>query len=199
MTTAVDKINAHDHELDRLRSYEVPLGVTLIESVYTTSASATITLPSSGSISQKYNSLYILGYVRTDRSGQTTDRVQVTFDGDSSSNYDYQFSSISGSLITSAACAATGGTVVGQCSGNTAPANVYAAIIITIPGYALTTNHKTLSGNFSHKTQNNSASFYNGLVSGWWRSASAIESMAFSSLFAANIAASSWIGVYGIY
>lgn len=153
-------------------------------------------------IPQNYQTLKILISSRDDYVWQAQD-VQIRFNTDSSSNYNYRrlagggssAASDSGSSQTFGTSAARN-TSVGSSAGLTsAYANVYSSCEITIPNYS-GSNVKIISSDAV--TEGNTTYAYQGLNAVLWNLTSSIQSMTLFPQTATNFVSGSTFSLYGI-
>lgn len=101
----------------------------------------------------------------------------MRFNGDTGNNYDWQDIMTEGAVSTSSVTRATSSMQIGRIPGNTAPSGAFGLVVASIPDYAGTTFHKAARSHWSRKKANSANNLSVGVTSGFWRSASAINSI----------------------
>ena len=118
----------------------------------------------------------------------------MQFNGDTSTNYDYQPSSTNGGTSTGVASASS--ILLGRMSANTAPASASSGSQVTVFDYAATTFHKTTNTSTTVKLGTGSTQYATDSSAGFWKSTAAITSIALS-LSSGNFVAGTTVRVYG--
>ena len=166
----------------------------------TTLGSATSTVTFS-SIPADYTHLQIRASYQTSRVTYPLDKIFIRFNSDSGSNYSCHNLKSDGSSASSGAENST--QIVDADSSSTTAASgglVFGPLIMDILDYANTNKYKTILMLKGFDT-NGTVSGYGGrvgLISGNWRSTSAITSITFTVDNAANYSANSKFSLYGI-
>lgn len=138
------------------------------------SNAATVTF---SSIPGTSNHLRFLANIRS-TAVQNSDQVAVRFNGDTGTNYDYQFAEGAGSSAVAGlvnAASSIGGTSIAVAAANDA-AGAFSPIVIDIPGYASTTWNKDLTMVAGLANATTAAVF---TVLGHWRNTAAVTSFTF--------------------
>jgi hypothetical protein len=166
----------------------------------TTLGSATSTVTFS-SIPADYTHLQIRASYQTSRGTYPLDKIFIRFNSDTASNYSSHNLKGDGASASSGAENTT--QIVDADSSSTTAASgglVFGALIMDILDYANTNKYKTTRALSGFDT-NGTVSGYGGraaLISGNWRSTSAITSITFTVDNAANYSANSKFSLYGI-
>ena len=156
--------------------------------------SATITF---SSIPATYKHLQVRCIARSTYSG-SGDGIQVQFNSDTSlsgTNYAYHLLIGTGSSVVAAANSSYPYIVAGDTTGGTSASGMFGTNIFDILDYANTNKYKTLR-TLNGNDQNGSGSVR--LISGLWRSVSAITRIDFNLLNGGNYAEYSQFALYGI-
>ena len=145
------------------------------------------------SIPATYTHLQIRGIGRTTTSN-TDDNIYMQFNGDTTSNYAAHYLYGDGSNALAAGAANQSNVVACRITGASSTANRFGATVVDILDYANTNKFKTTRVLTAHE-QNGSGYIF--LLSGLWRSTSAISSI---KLYVSpnNIAQYSQFALYGI-
>lgn len=161
---------------------------------------ATVTVGSGGSSTITFSSIpstfkhLQLRILMRDNRAVTENSTQITFNGDTASNYSYHYLAGSGSAASAGAAANLGFIYTFQTSANAA-ANIFDAGILDILDYSNVNKYKTtreLQGN-----DRNGAGSLN-FISGSWRSTSAINSITLTPASGASYVQYSSFALYGI-
>jgi hypothetical protein len=166
----------------------------------TTLGSATSTVTFS-SIPADYTHLQIRASYQTSRVTYPLDKIFIRFNSDSGSNYSSHNLKGDGASASSGAENTT--QIVDADSSSTTAASgglVFGTLIMDILDYANTNKYKTTRALSGFDT-NGTVSGYGGraaLISGNWRSTSAITSITFTVDNAANYSANSKFSLYGV-
>jgi len=174
-------------------SYIVGASQQLIGQQILGGTSATITF---SSIPQNFNHLKLVVMARTNTAVPAVN-IKCTINGDSGSNYDYQY--IAGNNIVSSAAAAAGGTLsfIGSITAATASANYSGLIESTFFCYKNTTFFKSILTRSGYATASTGvAQFVDILTS--WRNTAAITSIALTDASAGSFIAGSSFYLYGV-
>jgi len=161
-------------------------------------AASTVTF---SSIPADYTHLQIRASYQTSRGTYPLDKIFIRFNSDSGSNYSCHNLKGDGSSASSGAENST--QIVDADSSSTTAASgglVFGPLIMDILDYANTNKYKTIRMLKGFDT-NGTVSGYGGrvgLISGNWRSTSAITSITFTVDNAANYSANSKFSLYGI-
>ena len=151
------------------------------------------------SIAGTYNQL-ILYMVAAVSDSALTQNLLVQFNGDTGSNYDYEYhygNAASGTDVV-AGTDATTSILVPFLIGATAPANSAAAIRLEFPGYAQTTFKKTLNAQAGAQSGTSAGSFYTSTSTGFWRSTAAITAIKLFENGGGNFVTGSVFTLYGL-
>lgn len=161
---------------------------------------ATTTLASSAStvtfssIPSTYTHLQIRGIGRA--SNATTDENFILqFNGDTGANYSLHNIYGTGAAVGANASTNFTASYFGRVSGANSTANIFGVVVADILDYANTDKNKTIRSLSGHD-QNGSG--YMTLMSGNWRSTSAVTSVTIKNESGSNIAANSSFTLYGI-
>lgn len=139
-------------------------------------SAATITIPSSGSLSGDFSSLRIRVMGRGDNAA-TFIGVRLTCNGDGGVNqYVSHWLLVNGATVTASGPAASTYAVAGDLPANNATAGVSGVVEIIIPVYAGTTFHKTFRAR-STVIADDSSNSYMREAAGRWKSTSAVTSV----------------------
>ena len=148
------------------------------------------------SIPQTYKSLQIRCLSR-DAATQDSGILTITFNSDTATNYSHhRLIGDAGGGVTAGGTANATGMFGPRSNGNTATASCFGAGIIDILDYASTSKNKTIrvfsgnDGNFS------GGSYTTGLLSGLWRSTSAVTSVTITA--SGNFVSGSTFALYGM-
>ena len=143
-----------------------------------------------GSIPATYTDLLLVMHVRSVRSGQRRDALNI---GLNSSTADFTGRRLRGS--GSAASSATTTRFVGEVPAATATADTFSSIEVYIPNYAGSTNK---SFSVTSVQEDNQAEAYIDAVAGLWSQTSAITDIAIDSANSVDIKSGSSFFLYGI-
>jgi hypothetical protein len=169
-----------------------------IETVTLGSAQSTVTF---SNIPQTYTHLQIRASYQTSRGTYPLDKIFIRFNSDTASNYSsHNFKGDGGGAYSGAEN--TDKITDGDMSSTTAASGglVFGALVMDILDYANTNKYKTTRGIVGFDTNGTVAGYGGrvGLISGNWRSTSAITSITFTVDNAANYSANSKFALYGI-
>jgi hypothetical protein len=149
------------------------------------------------SIPQTFQDLEIVFYGAGTASAANVD-IDIRFNGDSGSNYDYQFlqgTAVSAQAAGSVAVSSIRSTSINAASGASSSAD---QATIRIPAYVNSTLQKSLVTSSGLKNGTSSTSnLFIFAVAGWWRSTAAITSVSLI-LSSGNYASGSVVSLYGI-
>jgi hypothetical protein len=144
-----------------------------------------------------YSKLILDLYARGDTAA-TSVGVNLTFNNDGSSIYDYVQDSVGHSAVLATAEGLSGTSIrIGSIAAASAPASAFDGFRVEVPGYAITNGHKVLT---SVGTTKKAATTGNILIiqaSGWYRSTNAISRITFTPS-AGNFAQYSTARLYGV-
>lgn len=146
-------------------------------------------------IPQGYRNLLIVGQVRTTESAIIS-AIITRFNGDSGSNYDYQY--IIGRNTTASVIDAQAASFIFiGCPGASAGAGVFGSFMALIPNYAATVAEKSISafGGYSDEAATGGES---GTYTGHWRNTAAITSIQMIGNATGLFLAGSRLTVYGL-
>lgn len=160
-----------------------------IAEVVTSGSQATVTF---SSIPGTYRNLKLIGSGRGSASAIASE-VFVRFNGDTGSNYDYARWTRGGTNEQFAQTRA----VLGEFTAATSPSNAAGGIDILIHNYAGTTFNKLFSGNGGLFASTSASGMASNVMSGNWRSTSAISSLSLT-LASGNFLDNSVFTLYGI-
>lgn len=157
---------------DVVQASELAKGVGSIYDTTLGGSAATIDITP---IVASYAHLRVVLYSRGDVAAVTMN-PKFTFNNDSGANYDYQgFVQNNATLTANAAATAQSAAIFGYAPGASATANFFGSIVLDIPHYAGTTNHKSFVAVFGAPTSAAAAGFWNGTYMGRWASTAAIN------------------------
>lgn len=127
------------------------------------------------SIPGTFRHLALVLYLRSDRAA-TTDTVGMRFNNDTAGNYDSYFVRADSAGPTDSGVETFAGTSMngGDCTGNTATANVFSAHHFLIPHYAQAVNNKCYVEQSAIKFGTGAGNLRVDHAGGFWRSAVAI-------------------------
>lgn len=200
MEALIRQVDELQRRHDLLASAE-PGAWQLIESVQLAACSLSVTLPSSGSVSQNYRSLVIMGQARGTRNAGTGDSVVLKFNGDavSNTNYDYITANMTqSSAWVSTEGVGTSGMILVNITSPVTAASTFTPFMITLPNYSLSGMHKlAFSENFT-MVASVSGSIRIQISGGRWRNTAPVGTLTFFSPNACNFVAQSEFDLYGI-
>jgi hypothetical protein len=171
----------------------VPPVTNSYESIATFTLGTTASSVTFSSIPSTFKHLQLRILMRDNRA-VTENSTQITFNGDTASNYSYHYLAGSGSAASAGAAANLGFIYTFQTSANAA-ANIFNAGVLDILDYSNVNKYKTtreLQGN-----DRNGAGSLN-FISGSWRSTSAINSITLTPASGASYVQNSSFALYGI-
>ena len=128
------------------------------------------------SIPGNFRNLNLVVQARGDQDAAVTS-VLIQFNGDTGSNYDYQYLAGQAANLSAAEAFAQAFILVGQVAANTAGAGIAGGLDITIHNYSGTTLNKGLSSLASTKTGTSTGNLLTWLIGGFWRNSAAITSI----------------------
>lgn len=169
-----------------------------IETVTLGSAQSTVTF---SNIPQTFTHLQIRASYQTSRGTYPLDKIFIRFNSDSGSNYSCHNLKGDGGSASSGVENSTQIVDADTSSTTAAPGGLtFGALIMDIFDYANTNKYKTIRMLKGFDTNGTVAGFGGrvGLISGNWRSTSAITSITFTVDNAANYSANSSFALYGI-
>jgi hypothetical protein len=162
---------------------------------------ATITVPSGGvssitftGIPSTYKHLQLRTLARTNRSGANQDPLKFIFNSDTASNYSNHFLYGDGSSASAFADTPISFVAAYMASAATASSNVFGTCVIDLLDYSNTNKFKTLRSLGGIDNNGNGAI---SLTSGFWRSTSAITSIAISPQVGTSFDQYSSFALYG--
>lgn len=127
-------------------------------------------------IPQTHQGLLVLLYARGDKAA-SVDVVSLRINSDSGANYDRQF--VAGNAATTSAAETFGATQfdIANMPANTAPANVFGALVLNVPNYVGIANNKIISAltGEKHATTTGGLTVSNAMAA--WRSNSAVTQL----------------------
>jgi hypothetical protein len=151
------------------------------------------------SIPQTFRTLQLVCQFRTAQAA-VNDGVWFRFNGDSGSNYDsYNFRGV-GTTPTNTGVediATNYAKMSLVAAGNTAPANVFGIVVLTIPFYANTTGNKIVEGVCAVKWGTATGNLQISHFQGNWRSNAAINQITFTAAGGANFSIGTRVTLYG--
>lgn len=163
---------------------------------------STTTLASAGtfdvsSISGSHNDLICVMLLRSSRVSGSTDDIQVNLNADTGSNYHREY--LRGNDTTAAANknVSFGSYLPGMMPDNATTAGLFAALELTIYGYASTAWQKTIVSSLFSMHGAAGASFNLFEVGGVWASTAAVTRVQVQGLNTANLATGSQLRIYG--
>ena len=124
-------------------------------------------------ISQSWAHLMLVCYLRGDTAATSTTTL-MRFNADTAANYDYQH--VAGQAATASAAEAFAQTSIylGPSPANTAGANLFNAVVISIPYYSQATNNKSSASRTGMKRGTATGNIEVYGLAGFWRSNAAI-------------------------
>ena len=152
------------------------------------------------SIPSTYTHLQIRGILKNSENASASGYSQITFNGDTASNYSRHNLYGNGATTFSDAAATTtfmlGGYGVPR--SNASAANMFSGFILDILDYVNTNKYKTTRSLNGADTNNANGAIYVGLSSGNWRSTSAVTSITITASNGFNHTQYSSFALYGI-
>ncbi len=171
----------------------MPSTYTLISSNVLSSSAASVTF---SAIPSTYTDLVLRGSARTSITGQTFDNLTLKFNGSGGTAYSYIRLRGSGSAASSSIGSGVAEiNFFAAADAADATANTFSNFEIYVPSYAVAQFHPV--GSFQVQEDNATAANIT-TTAGLWSSASAITSMTFASVNAANFVSGSSFYLYGI-
>ena len=150
------------------------------------------------SISGSYNDLVCVLIARG-ADANTTETATWNFNGDTGSNYEWEYLLANGSSVSSVGAASAQGRIIsGQVTASTATlANAFGVVEFTIFGYASTARAKTCLWRSAASPALNASSqnYYSGI--GIWNSTAAVTRVQMAGATTANMLAGSQLRIYG--
>lgn len=159
----------------------------LIASTVLGSDTASITF---SDIPQTFDDLLLVGSIRSARSGQRRDSLNVSFNSSTSS---FSGRHLRGS--GSAASSATTTRFIGEVPAATATASAFASLELIVPNYTGSANK---SFSVTCAQEDNQAEAYIDAVAGLWSVTDAVTAVAITSTNSANLVTASSAYLYGI-
>jgi hypothetical protein len=154
-------------------------GLPVICEVVTSGSAASVTVGGgSGScptIPSTYRDLEVVVSGRSNSGSSAAVNLLMQLNGDTGSNYDYEYTQANGTTTSSGQSIATTNLSVGLLSGNTAAAGLSGGDRIRIHDYASTTFYKTTSSQGGG--DGGTGVFYNGTYAGNWKNTSAVTTL----------------------
>lgn len=150
------------------------------------------------SIIDSFIALKIVSYVRTDVAA-VGDGIAMNFNNDAGANYYWLISTFSHSatLVTFEGLASTT-LQIGGVAGDTAPANVFSPLEITIPNYANAVNHKAIIAQASSRRANTTGNIISTLTGGHWADIAAITEIDMTPSTGTNFKSGSNFYLFGL-
>jgi hypothetical protein len=158
-----------------------------------TSTAASVTLPVSGSLPQNYRNIRVTGQARGDTAA-TSVVINLQFNGDTGSNYDYMEMAFQGSTSVAQNYGGTSSRV-GIVTAASSPANHAGELEITVPNYSGTTFYKNVVSRSGEAQALSSTNYYLRETRSTWHSTSAITSLTLTPV-AGNFVAGSVFTLY---
>ena len=165
---------------------------TLIQSVTLTTATATVTLGSGGTIPQTYNDLKLLFSARTN-SGLSYENVIVQPNGSTSNLSDKTLFTVNGTSASSAGDPTQ--LIIGQAATSIQTASVFGNSEAYFSNYTLA-NNKSISSDGVN--ENNAAAATLMMIAGFWSNTAAITSLVIAPSIGTTFNAYSSFYLYGI-
>lgn len=164
----------------------------LLNSVTVSAATTTITF-SNLNVYSEYKHLEIVVSSRAAGTNTTTGNINITFNGDTGSNYSYYSLSTSGSSLNPSVSTTTSDIRLNNAiPGGGKPAGEYGIMILDVLDFASTTSNKSIKS--LHGAINGSY-----LQSGtWYNSSSPITSMTFTTNYSLGFTTDTTISLYGV-
>jgi hypothetical protein len=147
------------------------------------------------SIPSGYTHLQVRVLGRSNRTGTTTDYLELTFNSDTGANYSLHQLLGDGSTASANSSTSQNYAIVSRISTADSSASMFGGIVLDILDYANTSKYKT-TRSLGGTDQNGSGAIY--LNSGLWMSASAITSVTVKPSSANSFVQYSSIALYGI-
>jgi hypothetical protein len=167
-----------------------------IETVELSTAATSISF---SDIPQTYRDLVIVGELRSDRSGNTTDTARIRVGNgtvDSGTNYRYQTAYLSHAASGFSEEGEGQTALVFYTSAATADAGIFGTIEARVLRYVDTTYKRSIRGDWN--TLADSTSAFSGWVNGTWENtAAAIDVVQFTPVNGPNFIAGSYLTLYG--
>lgn len=148
------------------------------------------------SIVSTYAHLLVVVYARGDTAATSTP-VNLRFNGDAGANYDSQELQASGASVSPAEAFAQTVMLAGHAPANTAPANLFCAMVAFIPHYAGSANNKLALAISSIRVGTTTGLMANTLNGAFWRSTAAINRVTIQP-GAGNFVAGTRVTIYGM-
>jgi hypothetical protein len=167
----------------------------VFESIATTVITSDTASVTFSSIPQTYKHLQLRMFAKTDRA-DLEDVTLIQFNGDTAANYSYHYIRGTGAATASEGATSTSYIYLHFAStGNSGVSNIFGSSVLDILDYADTNKFKTTRSLHGFDA-NGSGRVY--LVSGNWRSTSAITSIVLDQQFGTNWKQYSHFALYGI-
>lgn len=170
-------------------SVGAPISLNSYESIATATPSGSSPYVEFTSIGSGYKHLQIRGVIR----GTTNDSADLTFNGDTSSNYSWHILYGTGSGSAAAAASASRSNIVATEVPDTT--SLTSAFIIDILDYGSTSKNKTVR--ILNATDRNGSGTFQFMSGAWFNSSTAISNLRLTTR-SGNLASGSHIGLYGI-
>jgi hypothetical protein len=169
----------------------------LIASTTLGSDAASVTFGSGGTIPQTFTDLFVCYSSRSLRSGQTSDNINIRFNGSSAANYSYRFLQGNSSAASSFNGSAQAQLIVGYSTGASATASTFASGEMYIPNYTGSTTKSISSTCVTENNASTAGAAYVLAFAGLWSLTDAINELQILSN-SANFATGSSFYLYGI-
>jgi hypothetical protein len=148
-------------------------------------------------IPSSYAHLALYLYLRGDVAGAFT-QVDLRINNDSGTNYSLQETHSATTAIAAANTIANNNPQLGFAPGNTAPANVFGAMIVDFLNYATTTSHKFAVSRSQSVNANSNGNIQNQSSALYWAAVAAINRLTIYPSSGANWMAGSRATLFGI-
>jgi hypothetical protein len=168
--------------------------VDLISTTLISTNTTDVTFSNLGTSAAAYKHLQLRIAVRTDRAS-TVDNMTMIFNADTATNYSDHYIMGDGSAVSSSNGTSQSNMEAGYIAGNSFTANGFGFAIIDILDFSNTSKNKTI-----RSLTGLSASGTNGIMmmSGLWRSTSAVTSITLDQNAGTNFVSGSRFSLYGI-
>lgn len=151
------------------------------------------------SIPALYSDLLIVSNIRTAGASLNNDPINVTFNGDTATNYSTTVLSGTGTTSSSTRTSTVAQIATTQAPGASAATSYWGSGILTIPEYRNTSHFKQILFTGSQEGNNFTSGTWNlAMVAGMWRSTAAITSIRLIANSGANIVQHSSATLYGL-
>jgi hypothetical protein len=136
-------------------------------------------------------------YLRSDGAA-TTEEANVRFNGDTASNYDYQSLAGSAAVVTAFEQFAGGYIGLNVFTGAGAGANLFPAAVLDFANYGNVSNNKVVIAKAAFKRTTTTGTMKAVRLAGFWRSSTAITTIAVAPVGGTNWVAGSRATLYGL-